>query len=153
VAIEFTHNGRIWRADTTEEAIKLRQQLEAEDDELLMHGELPSVVEDNKWTPDTAVDLLKGCGRLQKQFLKLLHERGQFMSTDEIVKVLKIDSGEALAGVLSGLSKQLKKLEKKPSDLYSVEVEWGKEGKIRRFQMTHGFRWATEQLGWPEAWI
>jgi hypothetical protein len=73
--------------------------------------------------------------------------------TTEIIKTLKIGSEEALAGVLSGLSKQLKKVGRQPSELYTVTVQWVTDGKVRRFGLTHGFRWAATQLGWPDKWI
>lgn len=150
MAIEFKHNGRTWRADTVEEAVALRRRLEADDEWLLEQGEAPDVVNEDVWNPDTAVDLLKACGQLQKQFLKFLFESRGFVDGEAIVKALKIDSGEALAGVLSGLSKRLRKIDRRTSDLYAVEVEWGKDGKVRRFCLDGTFRWAVEQLGWPD---
>jgi hypothetical protein len=153
VAIEFKHNGRIWRTDTVEEAVLLRRRLESDDQALLEEGEEPDVIHEDVWNPDTAVELLRTSGHLQKQFLKLLKEKRGFVDSEEIVKFLKIDSGEALAGVLSGLSKGLKKIDRRTSDLYSVAVEWGKDGKVRRFCLEPGFRWAVEKLGWPEKWI
>ncbi|MGC1433384.1 MAG: hypothetical protein WA811_14155 [Candidatus Sulfotelmatobacter sp.] len=151
MAIEFKHNGRLWRADTAAEAIALRQHLEDNDDAALASGEEISVV-NTDWTPDSVTELLKGVGDLQKRFLKLLYEK-QSVTSREAVKTLKLDSEVALAGVLSGLSKRLKKTDLQTGDLYSVSVRWVTEGKIRTFKMTMGFRWAAEQLGWPENWI
>jgi hypothetical protein len=158
MAIEFKHNGRIWRADTTEEAIELRERLEREDDELYAAGEEPSIVESDVWTSDLVVELLKSSGQLQKKFLKLLFEKNEEtfepkMDSSELVKALKLGSEEALAGVLSGLSKRLKKIGRQPSELYRVDVQWTKEGKIRKFLLSRGFRWAATQLGWPDKWI
>jgi len=151
MAIEFKHNGRIWRADTAEEAIVLRRRLEDEDDEKLASGEEVSIV-NTDWTPDAVTDLLKSSGDLQKRFLSYLYEHNNVTST-EIVKALKLQSEEAFAGVLSGLSKKLKKTQLHPGDLYSVTVQWTSDGKIRRFTLSTGFKWAAEQLGWPETWI
>jgi hypothetical protein len=159
MAIEFKHNGRIWRTDTPEEAIQLRYQLEQEDDAELASGGEPSIIEEEVWTSDTFTELLKGSGTLQKKLLKFLYEKGEHsfgnsgVDSTEIVKALKIDSEEALAGVLSGLSKNLKRVGRQPSELYSVDVQWLKDGKVRRFRLKHGFRWAATQLGWPEKWI
>lgn len=158
MAIEFKHNGRIWRADTPEEAIQLRQQLEEYDEADYASGDEPSIVEDDVWTSDTVVELLKGAGHLQKNLLKFLFEKAEKfpslpVDSSEIVKALKIDSEEALAGVLSGLSKHLKKIGRQPSELYTVNVQWTKDGKIRRFQLKGSFRWAATQLGWPDKWI
>jgi hypothetical protein len=151
MAIEFRHNGRSWRADTPEEAIALRRQLEAED-RLLARGETREITTFAPWSVDEAADLLETSGPLQKRFLQLLYESQQFVKGEEILKALKIRSNEALAGVLSGLSKQLKKINRRTSDLYSVDVEWGKKGKVRQFRMSDGCRWAIQQLGWDDKW-
>jgi hypothetical protein len=159
MAIEFKHNGRLWRADTAEEAIRLRNQLEKEDEAEYASGSAPSVVEEEVWTSDTFTELLRGSGVLQKNLLKFLYEKGERtfgtvgVDSSEIVMALNLDSEEALAGVLSGLSKNLKRVGRQPSELYSVDVQWLKEGKIRRFTLKYGFRWAATQLGWPEKWI
>lgn len=105
------------------------------------------------WTPDAVTDLLKGSGDLQKKFLRYLYEQDSVVTSTQIVKALKLQSEVAFAGVLSGLSKRLKKTQLQPGDLYSVTVQWTNEGKIRRFTLSSGFRWAAEQLGWPETWI
>ncbi|MGA9784949.1 MAG: hypothetical protein WA424_16265 [Candidatus Sulfotelmatobacter sp.] len=152
MAIEFKHNGRVWRADSAEEAITLRRRLEDEDDAMLASGEEPSVL-NTDWTPDAVTDLLKGSGDLQKKFLRYLYEQDSVVTSTQIVKALKLQSEVAFAGVLSGLSKRLKKTQLQPGDLYSVTVQWTNEGKIRRFTLSSGFRWAAEQLGWPETWI
>lgn len=151
MAIEFKHHGRIWRADTAEEAIALRRQLEENDDAVYASGEELAVI-NTDWTADAVTDLLKGCGELQKNFLRLLYEKKSVTSADA-VKNLKLQSEEAFAGVLSGLSKRLKKTQLQPGDLYSVSVRWMSDGKIRTFTLSEGFRWAAEQLGWPEIWI
>ena len=101
------------------------------------------------WTPDAVTDLLKGSGDLQKKFLRYLYEQDSVVTSTQIVKALKLQSEVAFAGVLSGLSKRLKKTQLQPGDLYSVTVQWTNEGKIRRFTISSGFRWAAEQLGWP----
>jgi hypothetical protein len=152
MAIEFKHNGRIWRCDTAEEAIELRQKLETDDDDTYASGGEPAVAKPD-WTPDAVTDLLKGSGDLQKKFLRYLYEHDKAVTSAEIVKALKLHSEEAFAGVLSGLSKRLKKTELQPGDLYSVTVQWTTTGKVRRFKLASGFRWTAMQLGWPETWI
>jgi hypothetical protein len=157
MAIEFKHNGRVWRCDTADEAIKLRNQLEQYDQEEYASGGEPSVIE-TVWTSDTFTELLKGAGSLQKKLLKYLYEQGDRgwdvgVESSELVKALKIESEEALAGVLSGLSKNLKRIGAQPSELYSVEVQWHKDGKVRKFKLKQGFRSAATELGWPEKWI
>lgn len=152
MAIEFKHRGRLWRTDTAREAIALRRQLEADDEAALEAGEDPSDVEDQMWTPDFVVDLLRGAGENQKNFLRVLFENRRISSTDVIAK-LALQNEITLAGVLSGLSKQLKKFNLKPWDLYTVQIQWDGKGKIRSFCLAQTFRWAAMQLGWPDEWI
>jgi len=156
VAIEFKHNGRIWRADTAEEAIELRNRLES--DGTFDTGTAMQYVESASWTPDAVTGLLESVGKLQKEFLKFLFvnfERSSLLGIEssEIIKALKLDSEEALAGVLSGLSKRLKKLGMQSDDLYMVRVKWTKNGKVRSFHLKGKFKAAAEELGWPEKWI
>ena len=130
----------------------LRRRLEDEDQAAIEAGEDPSDYEEQVWTPDLVVGLLKASGRNQKQFLRVLFEKGEIPSQD-VVKKLKLDSEMSLAGVLSGLSKTLKKLGLKPWDLYTAQIQWDAKGKTRSFCLSRRFRWAAQELGWPDEWI
>jgi hypothetical protein len=152
MGVEFKHNGRLWRADSVEEAIALRQSLEAADRDAFEAGEEIDVWTERIWTPDAVNDLLQNAGHHQKKLLLALAEANGAISSDQILKKLSLSSEEALAGVLSGLSKQLKKLGIKTSDLYTVGVEWKGDGKTRSFHLDSNFTWAASQLGWPEKW-
>ena len=151
MAIEFKHGGRIWRADTAKEAIKLRRELEAQDTLALEAGEQPDNLEEPVWTPDKVIDLLQNIGRQQKLFLKVLFD-GTVVTSASVTKKLELGSEEAFAGVLSGLSKQLGKLGVKPWELFTVQVEWDGKSKTRSFRLTNNFRWIAQQVGWPEEW-
>jgi hypothetical protein len=152
MGIEFKHRGRLWRADTPGEAIALREQLEAYDQAAIEAGEDPSDAEDQIWTPDLVVDLLKSAGKNQKGFLRALFDK-TYVSSDEVIKQLGLPNEISLAGVLSGLSKQLKKLSIKPWDLYTAQIEWDGKGKTRSFLLSQRFRGAAGELGWPDKWI
>jgi hypothetical protein len=153
MGIEFKHRGRVWRADTVEEAIKLRTRLEAEDQAAFDAGEeLPYDLDDTaKWTHDTITDLLRGAGPLQRRFLKVLAQEDEITS-DKLLEKLSLDSMVSLAGVLSGLSKQLKKLGIKTWELYTVKVEWSGKTKTRSFSLVKQFEWSAAELGWPDKW-
>jgi hypothetical protein len=151
LGIEFKHRGRLWRADTVEEAIALRRKLEMADEVAFEAGEeLPFAYAEQIWTHDTVNDLLGNAGYLQKKFLRAVAEGKS--TSDELVAKLNLNSEVALAGVLSGLSKQLKKLGVKTSDLYSVDVSWTGKNKTRTFSLVNDFRWVAAELGWPEKW-
>jgi len=152
--IEFKHNGRIWRTDSVEEAVALRRRLEINDQIAFESGEEVDVYEEERrqvWTPDAVVDLFKGIGFQQRHFLKALAE-GTEVPSPQILGVLGLQSEVAFAGVLSGLSKQLKKLGINNSDLYTVSVKWNATNKSRSFRLSPSFSAAAGELGWPENW-
>jgi hypothetical protein len=151
MAIEFKHGGKVWRADTPDEAITLRNKLEEDDRYAETDGEEPEWRDENIWTPDVVSDLLEACGEHQKAFLRALYP-GDWVSSDKILKALSLASEVSFAGVLSGLSKQLKKLNVKPWQLYTMQIQWKTDGKVRSFRLSGRFRWAAEQLGWPDQW-
>jgi hypothetical protein len=152
--IQFKHNGRIWKTDTVDEAIALRRKLEINDNIAFEGGEEIDIYDEEErqvWTPDAVVDLFKGIGRQQKNFLKSLAD-GTEVPSEQILGVLGLQSEVSFAGVLSGLSKQLKKLGINNSDLYTVSVKWNAKNKARSFRLSSSFSLAAGALGWPENW-
>lgn len=146
LAIEFVHRGKRWKADTPEEAIRLRQRLEAEDthtvgpsDRWLDGGGL--------WTPEVFATLLQTIGEKQKAAVSLMAEHVG-IGTAELAKRLKLDSQTALAGVISGLSKQLKTLDLEPDNLYTIKTKWNGKKKEECFFLRESFRQAAEEAGW-----
>jgi hypothetical protein len=151
MGIEITdHDGRKWRVDTVDEAMALRERLKQADRAAPRWRQQPK----RNLTADTVVEMLDQIGPLQRQFLAELSKRGRepYVTSEEIVKALKLDSEVAFAGVLSGLSKQLKKLSLTPYDLYLVRVAWTGKEKMRLFNLTEDFKLTADEIGWPDAW-
>ena len=159
MAIEFEHRGRKWKADTPEEAIRLRRKLEQIDAEEEQFGELDLRGEydeqlriETVWTPDIFWTFIENIGRQQIEAVKALVENPRGITSGQLAERLKLPNEMALAGVLSGLSKQLKKLNLKPAHLYSVNTRWVSENtKEREFVTQRAFDLAAEEVGWPEA--
>lgn len=151
MAIEFKHAGRTWRADTPQEAIALRRQLEEGDDFGAWLENPVDALPGPKWTHDTVMELLEALGSQQHSFLKALHNSDK-LTSGELKNILGLDSELALAGVLSGLSKQVKNTGFAPSDLYSVTVSWSGKTKTRTFKLSVEFGAAASELGWPDEW-
>jgi hypothetical protein len=150
VAIRFKHGGREWEADSPAEAIALRKQLEVRDDQAIENGEQLDWITEAVWTPDRIQELINELGSQQKMFLMLLYDRASVTSYDA-KEQMRLASETALAGVVSGLSKQLQRLKLKPEDLYSVTVRWSGKEKTRTFKLSPNFRWVAEsEMGWPE---
>jgi hypothetical protein len=153
VAIEFTHRGKRWRADSSEEAIRLREQLEKEDKQSVSEGaEEPEdlLYEQTKWTPDRFHDLVQNIGPMQKAFLgALVLSPNRFLEADTARKKIKMPSLLALAGVQSGLAKQVRNMGLEPSDLYQVKISWEEGERRRYFRIDEGFRLVALDYDWP----
>lgn len=152
MAIRFTHDGKRWEADTAEEAIRLREALEtASLRQKSADGERLQLSEQNAWTPDVFTEFVESIPPLGQQFLKVLMAQPQVLiPSTEINKALGFKKHIELAGVLSGLSKQLKKLGMRPHQLYFVDVSWNGKQKERGFAIDREFLLAAEEIGWPE---
>lgn len=156
MGIEFEHRGKKWKADTPSEAIRLRRELEELDALAEQYGEI-EFSEDERlraetvWTPDVFSTFVQSIGRQQREIVKALLEHPVGITSGRLAERLRLSDEMSLAGILSGLSKQLKKLELKPAHLYSVNTSWRPEGKKREFVIHRAFELAAEELGWLEA--
>jgi len=144
VAIEFQHAGKTWRADTVKEAIELREQLEAIDS-----GEAPR--RKSVWDVEKLTDVVNALGKLQHQLLFRVHER-EILTSGELAAMLQLNSEIALAGVISGLSKQVRQYGVELKDVLSIDVTWHGKIKERRFSLRGDFKAVAESIGWPEPW-
>ena len=144
MAIEFEHRGKKYRADTAREAAELQALLDSQDDQ---RGRTRL----KTWSADVTMEFLSGLGEMQAGFLSALAGAGNVPS-QTIVEALRLDSEIALAGVLSGLSKQAKKTNINPHDLYVVETQWNGKKRERSFRLSEDFRDSLIEVGWPEDW-
>lgn len=150
MAIQFFHRGNSWKTDTPEEAIRLRRQLEVE--EMRRGGPNDGWTDGlgGLWTPEVFATLLQTIGERQKAAISLMAQHAGIGSA-ELAKRLKLDSQVALAGVISGLSKQLKTLDLELDSLYTVKTKWTVRKKEEFFFLRESFRQAAEEAGWkPE---
>lgn len=147
MAIQFHHRGKLWKADTPEEAIRLRQQLEVEDIHKLGPSDRGIDGIDGHWTPDVFATFLQTIGEKQRAAVSLMAAHAGIGSA-ELAKRLKLDSQTALAGVISGLSKQLKTLDLELDNVYTVKTKWSGRKKEELFFPRESFRQAAEEAGW-----
>jgi hypothetical protein len=144
VAIEFEHAGKKWRADTAKEAIELRDQLEA-----IERGDTPT--RRSIWDVGKVTDALNSLGKLQQQLLIYVYLNKVIKSYDLVV-ALNLPSEVALAGVLSGLSKQVREFGAEMKDVLRIDVTWQGKTKERKISISPDFQTAAEAAGWPESW-
>ena len=97
------------------------------------------------------MDVIGGIGPLQQNFL-LSIRRKPGIASSELVKSLGMESEVALAGVISGLSKQLKQLGIEPKQVFQINVNWTGKTKTRKFILDDFFVGAGMEQNWPDAW-
>jgi hypothetical protein len=128
----------------------LRRDLEAQDarepgTDVRAEQELRA---DSPWTPDTFWNFVQTITPNQELAVIALLENNSLWAGD-LAKAIGIHE-DALGGVLGGLSKQLRQLELRPSDLYQVHTDWTGGERRRLFYTQPAFRLAAEEVGWPE---
>jgi hypothetical protein len=147
LAIQFFHRGKRWKTDTPEEAICLRQQLEAEDMRNVVPNDSRTCGPSGVWTPEVFASFLQTIGERQKAAVSLMAQHAGIGSA-ELAKRLNLESQVALAGVISGLSKQLKTLDLELGDLYTVKTKWTVRKKEELFFLRESFRRAADEARW-----
>lgn len=150
LAIRFIHRGKKWEADTPDEAVRLRKNLEEHDAQEPGAGVLAEqqMRAESVWTPDTLWNFIQSIKPQQKEAVVALMNHPMIWAPD-LAEAIGVHES-ALGGVLSGLSKQLKHLALRPSDLYQVHTDWSYGQRRRQFQLQPAFRLTAEEVGWPE---
>jgi hypothetical protein len=151
MAIEFKYRGTVWRTETPEEAVALRNELEKSDKVHIPEYEAMDASA-ALWTTDKFMDVINGIGDLQQRLLVAIYRKPNITSK-ELVDALGVTSEVALAGILSGLSKQVKQLGIDPKEVFSIEVKWTGKTKTRRFMLNDFFLYAGLEQNWPDAWV
>ena len=90
---------------------------------------------------------MHGIGEQQRAAVEALLEHPTIPS-EELAKKLKMSSS-SMAGVFSGLSKQMKALNLHPMELYQTSITWEEGERVRRISLDLGFRLAAEEADWP----
>jgi hypothetical protein len=157
MAIRFTHRGNQYEVDTPEEAVRLREYLQKEDEADVQYGNISEeelVYEKTKWSEDRFLALTQNVGLEQKKLLAALitAPRGPVF-VGNLCKRLGLPSPESLAGVQSGLAKQLRAIGLEPIDLYRVEISWVNDERNRYLTLNEGFRLAAIDNSWPPGYI
>lgn len=153
MAIRFKHRGQEYEADTPDEAIRLREILQKYDREDVENGNIIEealIYDTTKWSEDRFLSMAQNIGIAQQKFLAVLlaSPRGP-VNVETIAKKLGVNSAMALAGVQSGLAKQLRANGLEPIDLYRVEISWMGDERNRFLTLNEGFRLAALDCGWP----
>ena len=148
MAIEFEHKGTTYRVDTIAELREVRAELDHSDRD--PERQFIDRVLDF-WTSDRFMDVMLGLNDSQRNLLLAIYQRPN-LTGRELAAALGLDSEFALAGVISGLSKQLKPMEIDLEQILTIKVKWTGKTKTRRFMLEDFFVSAGAVQGWPDAW-
>lgn len=170
MAITFKFGGVTYTADTPQEASEMLGLLRKQRDDakkqkydawfervktrgLQYRREAEALInsyDENKfrWNSDYFLALMDRLGAQQKQALALLVTR-QNLADEELRNVLKVSGNQALAGILSGISKQAKALYIPPRAIFDFENT--RVGGKRRsdYLVVDEFRQIASKMNWP----
>src|SRR5215472_8949080 len=131
---EVEYKGVIVRCATPEEAAKVAR---------LLGGE-PENPEYTPWRVDEFTDFVDRIQVTQRRLLAtLLKMRGQSMPDWQLCGQLGLSSNQALAGVLSGVTKVAKAMNIEPKRIYVQQTEYNQGVPERRYWVTSAFQKAA----------
>ncbi len=157
--IEIIYKGRLVKCSTLAEAEGILKVLAEEEEKKARREDLPmwqlalqnlvgNTVNKSPWTHNLFSQFVENLGDSQKQILTLL-VRNRKMTAGEMCKALRVDGNQALAGVLSGLSKQAGALDVPARSVYVVEDE-RKDGEVAKtYAIALDFLQMAMQMNWP----
>ena len=151
--IRIRYKGRIIECDSAADAIALLKHMDSEEhpetSDPSIFSILNSVVAGSKnaWTRKSFFEFIESLGESQIHILKLLVNK-QRMTAEELRKALKLDGNQALAGVLSGISKQAGALNVPARAVYTVEDE-RKGGELTKtYAIAVDFLRMAKEMNW-----
>ncbi len=138
---EIEYKGRIVRCKTADAAARLLAVLEQED---MSKDTMP-------WTPNDFTEFTERIQRRQRKLLAKLLEYGSttWLSAEKLCDLISDRGNQALAGVLSGVTKVALSLDIDPKRVYLQTTRF-KEGKpYRLYRVASGFLRAAAEHEWP----
>jgi hypothetical protein len=155
VMIRIPYRGRIIECSTTAEAIEILKHIDAEErpaNDLLRQGTMLGAMQEvfgtkSAWSRTSFWKFMDSLGEAQTHILRLLVKKHR-ISDEELRKALKLDSNQALAGVLSGISKQAGALNIPARAVYTVEDE-RKGGELTKtYAVAFDFLGMAREMNW-----
>jgi hypothetical protein len=152
--IRIRHKGSIIECESAKEAIELLKHIDAEDRKTMPR--IPTIIQSmaeqlaltSPWSKAVFWQFIESLGEPQISVLSLLVKKKA--TAEELRKRLKLDGNQALAGVLSGISKQAGGLNISARSVYTVEDE-RKDGELTKtYAAAADFRQIAVEMNWPE---
>jgi hypothetical protein len=170
MAIEFEFRGEWYRVDTPQEVVELKKYLRAQprEEESPSSESYAGLPAHGKWTSDRFALLMEKIGYVEKKFLAALlsvahpidaHTVSRFFpdhiryEKKSLRRKLGWEGLLFLAGIQSGLVRQVRGLGLEPFDLYQIHISWKGGRRTRYFTVDPGFRFTAEEQGWPPKYL
>jgi hypothetical protein len=139
--IKFPHNGRIIECSSAAEAVAFLKLIDADPSGVTRAVESP-------WTTELFLKFTKSLGDSRKKALGLLVGKHR-VADEELRKELGLETNQALAGVLSGISKQAVPLEISARSVFTIDDE-RKAGKLKKtYVVSKDFLRTANEMNWP----
>ena len=151
MAIRFTLDRTRYEVDTPEEAQRLRELYENQLSERAIAGDRVATKHLLRhrfgWTEERFWQVIEVLKIHQIAFLQhILYHK--MVYADDMQRMLGLRSQVALAGVIAGVTTQLRNAGIKPSELYRVETYWNGKTKRRFFVPADGFDVIADEVDW-----
>ena len=165
LAIKFKYGGVLFTADTPEEAAQTmallrerdeksaRQEREARIQAMLKEGRMEEVHEfltkgTGTWTPKLFFEFIDRLGKTQREVLSLLVSF-RHATDEELRACVNVPNNQALAGVLSGISKQAATLDIDARDIFSFENLRNAGKRRSNYKVANKFAEIAARVNWP----
>jgi hypothetical protein len=165
MAIKFKHGGVLFTADTPEEAAQTRALLKKQDEESARGratsrvlsgfggpmGQLRDFIAEQAetlWTPEVFISFIERLGAPQHAALSLLVTH-HHVTDEELRKALKVSGNQALAGILSGISKQAATLNIPARSIFSFENLRNAGKRRSTYTVADKFLQIATDMNWP----
>jgi hypothetical protein len=137
---EVEYRGVIIRCSTPEEAVEVARQL----------GGTPDNPHHVPWRVDEFTDFVGRIQLMQRRLLWVLIKANcQPVRDYDLAAQLGVVGNQALAGVLSGITKVAKAMDIEPSRVYYQRTEYNQGNPERKYYITPAFLRAAQDAGWP----
>lgn len=137
---EVEYKGVTIRCDTSQEAVEVARLLGGEPDH--PHYAL--------WRMDEFTEFVERIQFAQRRLLSLLMKaKCQPVKDAQLCSMMDLSGNQALAGILSGVTKIAKAMDIEPSRIYYQRTEYNQGSPERKYYITPAFLKVAEDAGWP----
>lgn len=109
----------------------------------------PQHLETAPWRLDEFTDFVNRIQWTQRKLLNVLLQADGEVYDYDLRGKLMLDGNQALAGVLSGITKVAQAMDIDPKRVYAQVTEYNKGLPERRYRVTYAFRKAAKDADWP----